>query len=73
MTESHRQRCKKEHRQSQLVFVQDLKILDIITFDDLVQLMILEQFKISVPDKIATQIIERKVNSPEEAAALSDD
>ncbi len=65
--EAYRQRfraCRKEHKQSHLEFVQDLRkyfthwytALDIKSFDDLVQLMILEPFKISVPDNIATYI-----------------
>lgn len=57
--EAYRQQfmaCKREQKQSHLEFVQDLRkyftrwytALDITSFDELVQLMILEQFKVSI-------------------------
>ena len=42
-------------------------------FDDLCNLMVLEQFRNSVPDKIAMYISEQKVKTAAEAAALADE
>ncbi len=42
-------------------------------YDNLRNLMILEQFKNSVPERIATYISEHKFKSAAEAAALADD
>ncbi len=66
--------------QTHLEFVRDLRrhvtrwcaSLDVETFDDLLELMIVEQFKISVSEQIATYVNEHKVQSPEEAASLAD-
>lgn len=43
------------------------------TFEGLCDLIVLEQFKNSVPEAVATYINERKVKSPCEAAALADE
>jgi len=47
--------------------------LDIKTLEDLTHLMVLEQFKNSVPSRIAVYIGEHNVKTPEEAARLADD
>lgn len=72
---------KKDELQTNLEFVRDLrkhfnhwcKALDIKTLEDLVHLMVLEQFKNSVPSRIAMYISEHNVKTPEEAAMLADD
>lgn len=46
---------------------------DVKTFDKLCDLVVLEQFKQSVPDYIATYINEHKVTCPSEAAVLADE
>ncbi len=66
--------------QTHLEFVRDLRrhvtrwcaSLDVETFDDFLELIIVEQFKISVSEQIATYVNEHKVQSPEEAASLAD-
>ncbi len=66
--------------QTHLEFVRDLRrhvtrwcaSLDVETFDDLLELIIVEQFKTSVSEQIATYVNEHKVQSPEEAASLAD-
>ncbi len=46
--------------------------LDVQTFVDLLELIIIEPFKVSVSEQIATYVNEHKVQSPEEAASLAD-
>ncbi|XP_078145189.1 uncharacterized protein LOC139914508 [Centroberyx gerrardi] len=43
------------------------------TFDELCDLVILQQLKNSLPDSIATYVNERKVKTPSEAAVLADE
>ncbi len=43
------------------------------TFEDLTHLMVLEQFKNTVPSRLAIYINEHNVETPEEAAMLADD
>ncbi|XP_033986450.1 uncharacterized protein LOC117482461 [Trematomus bernacchii] len=50
-----------------------LTALDVTTFDDLCELMTLEQFKNILPDKIATYITEHRVTSAAEAAVAADE
>lgn len=82
--ETYRQRfrsCKKEQGQTHLEFVQDLRrhvtrwcaSLKAKTFEELLELIIVEQFKLSVSDPIAMYISEHKIESPEAAALLADD
>jgi len=81
--EAHRQRFRGWRRgdKSHLEFARDLSTqfdrwctaAEIESYDDLRDLMILEQFKNSVPGRIATYINERKVKTAAEAAALADD
>lgn len=67
--------------QTHLEFVRDLRkhfnrwctAVDINTLEDLIHLIVLEQFKNSVPSRIATYISEHNVKTPEEAAVLADD
>lgn len=47
--------------------------LEVKTFDGLCNLMVLEQFKNSLPNNVATYINERKVKTAAEAAALADE
>lgn len=47
--------------------------LGVESFQDLCDLIVLEQFKNSVPDNIATHICEQKVKTAMEAAALAED
>ncbi len=66
--------------QNHLEFVRDLRrhvtpwcaSLDVKTFDDLLELIIVEQFKTSVSEQISMYVNEHKVQSPEEAASLAD-
>lgn len=46
---------------------------EVVTLQDLSNLIVLEQFKNSVPEHVATHISERKVKSPSEAAVLADE
>uniref|UniRef100_A0A8P4K9M3 SCAN box domain-containing protein n=1 Tax=Dicentrarchus labrax TaxID=13489 RepID=A0A8P4K9M3_DICLA len=50
-----------------------LTALQVTTFDELCDLMILEQFKNSLPERIATYITERKMNTAAEAAVSADE
>ena len=81
--EVHRQRFrawKRRSGQTHVEFVRDLTIhfkrwlaaLDITTFDDLCELLILEQFKNTLPGRIATYIGEQKIASAAEAAVSAD-
>ncbi len=46
---------------------------EVSTFEGLFNLIVLEQFKNSVSDQVATYINERKVKSPSDAAVLADE
>lgn len=81
--ETYRQRfrsCKMITGRTHLEFVRELRrqatrwcsSLDVKTFDDLLELIIIEQFKNSVPEQVATYVNEHKFQSPEEAASLAD-
>ena len=82
--EAYRQRFRAWERrngQSHVEFVRDLTThfkrwlgaLDITTFDDLCELVILEQFRNTLPGRIATYINERKIASATEAAVSADE
>ena len=81
--ESYRQRFRRgrrEDKQSCLEFSRDLvnsfnrwrMASGAGTFEDLCDLMILEQFKNAVPGRIATYVTEQQVTTVGEAAALAD-
>lgn len=46
---------------------------DVTTFEDLCNLVVLEQLKNSVPEQVAAYITERKAKTPREAAVLADE
>lgn len=82
--EAYRQRFryrKKQDSQTYSEFVRDLTSAfnrwctasEASTFEDLSNLIVLEQFKNSVSDQVATYINERKVKSPSDAAVLADE
>lgn len=82
--EAYRQRFryrKKLDSQTYSEFVRDLMCTfnrwciaaEVVTLQDLSDLIVLEQFKNSVPEHVATHINERKVKSPSEAAILADE
>lgn len=72
---------ERKSGQTYVEFVHDLTIhfkhwlaaLDITTFDDLCELVILEQFKNTLPGRIATYINEQKIASAAEAAVSADE
>ncbi|KAK5921567.1 hypothetical protein CgunFtcFv8_018924 [Champsocephalus gunnari] len=82
--EAYRQRFRSwemSDRQTHVEFARDLvtsfgrwcNSLKVDTYVALCELMVLEQFKNSVPSHIAVYISERKVKTAAEAAALADD
>lgn len=82
--EAYRQRFrswKKSEKQTYVDFVYDISVYfnrwcvasDVKTLDDLKELMVLEQFKSSVSDRIATYISERKPDSAYEVAVMADE
>ncbi len=82
--EAYRQRFRtwrKAEKQTHLEFARDLtahfthwcSALNVDCFQDLCDLIVLEQFKNSIPDSIATHVGEQKVKTAMEAAALADD
>ncbi|XP_027132202.1 uncharacterized protein LOC113745020 isoform X1 [Larimichthys crocea] len=82
--EAYRQRFrtwKKGENQSHLEFVRDLNLhftrwysaSDVNDFEGLCELMVLEQFKSSIPVQVATYISEQKAKNAGEAAALADE
>ena len=82
--EAYRQRFrfwKKHDRQSHLEFARDLttsfnhwcNASEVEDFEGLQDLMILEQFRDSVPARVATYISEQKARNAADAAALADD
>lgn len=81
--EAYRQRFRswKKGDRSYLEFARDLvthfnrwcSASEVKNFGDLCNLMVLEQFKNSVPERIAMYISEQKVKTAAEAAALADD
>lgn len=84
MPEAYRQRFryrKKLDSQTYSEFVRDLTSAfnrwctasEVSTFEGLSNLIVLEQFKNSVSDQVATYINERKVKSPSDAAVLADE
>lgn len=82
--EYYRQRFrswKKGPKQSHLEFVRDLTTCfsrwcasaEVTDFESLWELVILKQFKDSVPERVAVYISEQKAKTAAEAAALADD
>ncbi|KAK0150475.1 hypothetical protein N1851_008430 [Merluccius polli] len=82
--EAYRQRFRAGNKgadQTHLEFARDLRkhfsrrcsASGVDTLDDLTNLMLVEQFKLSVPGRVATYISEHKVKTPEQAASLADD
>ena len=82
--EAYRQRFrfwKKHDKQCHLEFARDLTMnfnrwcsaSEVEDFEGLQDLMILEQFKNSVPARVATYISEQKARNAADAAALADD
>lgn len=81
--EAYRQRFRtgKRGEKSHMEFARDLSTYfdrwcvatDVESYDGLRELVILEQFKNSLSERIATYISERKVKTTAEAAALADD
>ena len=82
--EAYRQRFRtwrKHDKQTHLEFARDLTAqfmpwclaLKVETFDKLCDLIVLEQFKNSIPENIATYINNQKVKTAAEAAAVADD
>lgn len=71
---------RKDNKQSYLEFSRDLlnnfsrwrTALGVDTFEDLCDLVVLEQFKNAVTSRIATYIAEQQVRTVGEAAALAD-
>ncbi|KAK0130945.1 hypothetical protein N1851_034377 [Merluccius polli] len=82
--EAYRQRFrgwKRGDKQSHVEFVRDLTAhfgrwcaaSEVDTFEKLCNLVILEQFKNSVPKNVATYLTENKVGTPGQAAVLADE
>ena len=82
--EAYRQRFrswKKDDKQSHLEFARDLttsfnrwvNASEVTDFEELCDLMILEQFRNAVPPRVATYINEQKAKNAADAAALADD
>ena len=82
--EAYRQRFRsweKSGKQTHMEFARDLKIhfnrrcnsLSVESYGDLCELIVLEQFKNTVPSQIAMYLNERKVKTATEAAALADE
>ena len=82
--EAYRQRFRnwrKQDKQSHVEFVRDLSTQfsrwcsssEVHNFEQLFNLVILEQFKNTVPVNVATYITENKVKTPAEAAVLADE
>uniref|UniRef100_A0A674E7Q6 Gypsy retrotransposon integrase-like protein 1 n=1 Tax=Salmo trutta TaxID=8032 RepID=A0A674E7Q6_SALTR len=82
--EAYRQRfrtLKRDDKQTHVEFVRQLSsqfnrwcsASAVMTFQGLCELIMLEQFKDTVPDRIATYINERKVKTVAEAAVLADE
>uniref|UniRef100_A0A3B5B1E3 SCAN box domain-containing protein n=1 Tax=Stegastes partitus TaxID=144197 RepID=A0A3B5B1E3_9TELE len=82
--EAYRQRFRswdKTPAQTYVEYVRDLQThfkrwitaLNISTFDDLCELIVLEQFKNVLPDRIATYINERDVTTAADAAVSADE
>ncbi len=81
--EAYRQRFRsweKENGQTYAEFARDLSThfrrwltaLEVTTFEDLCNLVILEQFKNNLPERVSTYISERKVVTAGEAAVAAD-
>lgn len=82
--EAYRQRFRtwqKSDKQSHVEFARDLRkhsnrwcsAMEVITFKELCEAMVLEQFKNCVPPEVATHIAERGVKTASEAAILADE
>lgn len=82
--EAYRQRFRawqKSDKQSHIEFARDLtkhfnrwySALEITTFEELCDAMVLEQFKNCIPPEVATHIAERGVKTAPEAATLADE
>ncbi|XP_059405759.1 uncharacterized protein LOC132140794 [Carassius carassius] len=82
--EAYRQKFRsweKKDSQTHVEFVHDISVYfsrwctasDVKTLDDLKDLMLLEQFKNSVSQRVATYISEKKTDTAYEAAIMADD
>lgn len=82
--EAYRQRfrsLRKREHQTHVEFVRDMVLQfnrwcsasEVDTFQQLCDLVALEQFKNCVPETVATYLNERKVKTPQEAAVLADE
>ncbi len=82
--EAYRQKFrhwKISDKQTYVEFVRDISLYfnrwcvasDVKTLDDLKELMVLEQFKNSVSDRVATYVSERKPVTAYEAAVMADE
>lgn len=82
--EAYRQRFRNWERrdqQSHVEFVQDISMhfsrwcsaSSVESFDDLCDLVVLEQFKMSLPAQLATYVTEKKVKTAAAAAVLADE
>ncbi|XP_055788765.1 uncharacterized protein LOC129861392 [Salvelinus fontinalis] len=82
--EAYRQRfrtLKRDDQQTHVEFARQLSVQfnrwcsasAVVTFQGLCDLIMLEQFKDTIPDRIATYINERKVKNVVEAAVLADE
>lgn len=82
--EAYRQRfrgVRKREHQTHVEFVRDMVLQfnrwcsasEVVTFQQLCDLVALEQFKNCVPESVATYLNERKVKTPHEAAVLADE
>uniref|UniRef100_A0A8L0DMS3 ribonuclease H n=1 Tax=Oncorhynchus mykiss TaxID=8022 RepID=A0A8L0DMS3_ONCMY len=82
--EAYRQRfrtLKRDDKQSHVEFARQLSLQfnrwcsasAVVTFQGLCDLIMLEQFKDTIPDRIATYINEQKVKNVAEAAVLADE
>ena len=81
--EAYRQRFRsweKRDQQTHVEFVQDIlthfsrwcSASSVESYDDLCDLIVLEQFKTSLPAQLATYITEKKVTTAAAAAVLAD-
>uniref|UniRef100_A0A674MJC2 SCAN box domain-containing protein n=1 Tax=Takifugu rubripes TaxID=31033 RepID=A0A674MJC2_TAKRU len=81
--EAYRQkfRTSRKHDKTYVEFVRELTTLfnrwriasGVETFPQLCELILLEQFKFTLPERIATFLAEHKVKSASEAAVLADE
>uniref|UniRef100_A0A3P8WEH2 Gypsy retrotransposon integrase-like protein 1 n=1 Tax=Cynoglossus semilaevis TaxID=244447 RepID=A0A3P8WEH2_CYNSE len=77
----HFRGVRKREQQTHVEFVREMVLQfnrwcsasEVVTFQQLCDLVTLEQFKNCVPDSVATYLNERKVKTPHEAAVLADE